>query len=514
MPQVQLISPITHQEVRKTRVAAYCRVSTNSADQQNSYSRQIGTYTKLIGSRKDWELAEIFADEGISGLSAEKRPEFLRMIRSCEQHQIDLILTKSVSRFARNVKEALEYVRKLKRLGIGVQFEKEGINTLSLGDEMLLNVFSALAQEESKSISQNVKCSIQKLMESGTYISSNTAFGYRLVNDKMEIIESEAEIVRTIFRDYLNGKSTREIASELNDKAIRTKTGKGSWSASVVAYILSNERYAGDALHQKYYNTGTVPFYQVKNRGEADQYYVKDHHPAIISRTDYDAVQKLLLANRQKYSADFEPNLQYPLSHRIRCSECGAFYIRRIIDGCIKWVCGKHKEDSTVCPSNYYSEERLYDGFIAMVNNLRFGEPDILGTVIAKLELTDNLYKRNNTQAATISQEIADLNSKKLMLEQLRAKGYLAPEVYESQLREISQQISTQKQKRQDTLDSRIQTMLEDVRRLKDLLWEIEEPSESFNEMLFGEIVKDITLNNRDEMTFTLLGGLKFTERI
>ena len=247
---------------------------------------------------------------------------------------------------------------------------------------------------------------------------------------------------------------------------------------------------------------------------EKDQYYVSESHPGIISKKDFESVQQLLLERQKKYCFNHISNPIYPLTRRIHCAECGSFYSRKIAFGCVKWVCGKHKEDSTACPSNYYSEERLYDGFIAMVNNLRFGEPDILGTVIAKLDLADNLYKRNNTQAATISQEIADLNSKKLMLEQLRAKGYLAPEVYESQLREISQQISTQKQKRQDTLDSKIQTMLDDVRRLKDLLWEMEEPLESFNEMLFGEIVKDITLNNRDEMTFTLLGGLKFTERI
>lgn len=150
MPQVKLISPITRQEIRKIRVAAYCRVSSNSADQQNSYANQIRVYTSLIQRKKEWELVEIFADEGLSGMNAQNRTEFQRMIKMCEQHQIDLIVTKSVSRFARNAKESLEYVRKLKLLGVGVQFEKEGIYTLALGDEMLLNTFSAIAQEESR----------------------------------------------------------------------------------------------------------------------------------------------------------------------------------------------------------------------------------------------------------------------------------------------------------------------------------------------------------------------------
>lgn len=169
MAQAKLISPVSRQAYERTKVAAYCRVSSNSADQLNSYAAQIRAYTKLIKSNDSWELVEIFADEGLSGMKAENRVEFQRMIEMCEHKQIDLIITKSVSRFARNVKEALEYVRKLKLLGIGVQFEKEGIYTLALGDEMLLNTFSAIAQEESKAISQNQRLSIVKRMERGEY---------------------------------------------------------------------------------------------------------------------------------------------------------------------------------------------------------------------------------------------------------------------------------------------------------------------------------------------------------
>ena len=187
MPQVKLISPITRQEIRKIRVAAYCRVSSNSADQQNSYANQIRVYTSLIQRKKEWELVEIFADEGLSGMNAQNRTEFQRMIKMCEQHQIDLIVTKSVSRFARNAKESLEYVRKLKLLGVGVQFEKEGIYTLALGDEMLLNTFSAIAQEESKAISQNQRLSIVKRMQSGEYVDSNAPYGFRLVDKALVV---------------------------------------------------------------------------------------------------------------------------------------------------------------------------------------------------------------------------------------------------------------------------------------------------------------------------------------
>ena len=260
MATPKLISPISKQGIQKLRVAAYCRVSSSSADQLNSYARQIEIYTKLINSKKEWQLVDIFADEGISGMKADNRPEFQRLIRLCELHQIDLIITKSVSRFARNVKEALAYVRKLKLLGVGVQFEKEGINTLSLGDEMLLNTFTAIAQEESKSISQNQRLSIVKRMELGEYVDSNAPYGFRLVNKELEVYEPEAEIVRWIFHSYLCGMSTAEIAKELTARGVPTKNGKERWKSTKISYMLSNERYIGDCHYQKTYRDTTVLF--------------------------------------------------------------------------------------------------------------------------------------------------------------------------------------------------------------------------------------------------------------
>lgn len=234
MATVTVISPVTGKPVEHKRVAAYCRVSTNSADQQNSYNTQVRYYTRYIKSRTEWTLVDIFADEGLSGTSSEKRENFQRMITMCELKQIDLVVTKSVSRFARNVKETLEYVRKLKLLGIGVVFEKEGINTLSMGDEMLLNTFAAIAQEESVSISQNVRFSIKKKMESGEYINGCVPFGYRLENKVMIPFEPEAEIVRSLFQGYLNGASLTELCRYLENsrfpREIRAQNGMSEWS--------------------------------------------------------------------------------------------------------------------------------------------------------------------------------------------------------------------------------------------------------------------------------------------
>ena len=198
MGKAKLISPVSGKMIPKKKVAAYCRVSSNSADQLNSYANQIKVYTRLIRDNPAWDMVEIFADEGLSGMKADNRAEFQRMIQMCETKQIDLIVTKSISRFARNVKEALAYVRKLKLMGIGVQFEKEGINTLALGDEMLLSTFTAIAQEESKAISQHQRLSIVKRMDAGEYVDSNAPYGFRLVNKALAVYRATIRTAKMV----------------------------------------------------------------------------------------------------------------------------------------------------------------------------------------------------------------------------------------------------------------------------------------------------------------------------
>ena len=513
MPVAKLIAPTTKQEIPKLRVAAYCRVSSNSADQRNSFATQERVYTKYIAEKQEWELVDIFADEGLSGMKADNRPEFQRMIRMCELHQIDLILTKSVSRFARNVKEALSYTRKLKLLGVGVQFEEDGVNTLAMADEMLLNTFAAIAQEESKSISQNQRLSIVKRMEMGEYIASNAPYGYRLINKALSIYEPEAEIVRWIFTAYLNGMSPVEIAHELSAKSVLTKGKKEQWKANRIAYILSNEKYDGDTLFQKYYGEETVPFKKHRNYGEMDQFFAYNTHDAILPQGMFQAAQTLLQSRGRKFGRKMSQS-EYPLTSRIRCSECGAFYHRKVRNGTVKWVCSRHAADTTACNSGYYSEERIYDGIITMINKLRFCEEDILGQTIQKLEFAAAAYKRNNRAASQLSQSIAELNAKLLALERLRTKGYLAADIYHTQAREIRQQLDKLKTERYSSFESKILTMLEDVRKLKSLIDELEQPLEVFDEKLFHEIVTDICINHHDEMTVTLLGGLRFTEQI
>ncbi|MBQ9045550.1 MAG: recombinase family protein [Oscillospiraceae bacterium] len=513
MPNAKLIAPVTRQGVQTLRVAAYCRVSTNSADQRNSYARQIKTYTEMIRRNPKWELVEIFADEGITGMSAEKRPEFLRMIQMCEHHQIDLIITKSVARFARNVKEALECTRRLKLLGIGVQFEEEGINTLSLGDEMLLNLFTAIAQEESKSISQHLRNSIVKRMERGEYVDSNAPYGYRLVQKKLCVYEPEAKVIREIFRLYLNGRSVREISRALTEQGVPTKSGNQEWNPRVIAYILSNEKYIGDSLFQKTYNDTMIPFPKRINHGEVDMYYATDTHEAIIDKETFDRAKKLLEQRREQFKKT-SVRTTYPLTSRIRCSECGSFYRRKVQSGVVKWVCSRHEEDASACRSYYYAEDRIYDGVITIINHLRFGEADIVQQVISMLDTAQDAYKRKNQNAYQMSQEIAEFNAKQVMLEQLRSKGYLAPEVFQAQSRELQSQIRALRAERKGELDSHLQDMRTAVSKLKELLNELDAPLEVFDEKLFSEVVTEMSINKDDMLAVTLLGGLRFTELI
>ena len=322
----------------RQRVAAYCRVSTDSEEQINSYTAQKAYYTQKIEESQDWELAGIFADEGITGTSMKKRKEFNRMITACKRGGIDLILTKSLSRFARNTVDCLETVRILKSKGIGVIFEKENINTLTESSEFLITLFSGFAQAESESLSSNIQLGIRMAMKEGKVnFHYRSMLGYRRGADgKPEIVPEEAEVVRRIYRRYLEGCSEGQIQKELTLDGIATAKGVKAWSHQVVHSILTNEKYAGNALLQKTFTTDCISKTVKKNTGELPQYYIKDNHPAIIPRDIYQRVQEEMArrtskrkvmqksgkTEQGKYSA------KYALSERLVCGECGSPYKR------------------------------------------------------------------------------------------------------------------------------------------------------------------------------------------
>jgi hypothetical protein len=327
--------------------------------------------------------------------------------------------------------------------------------------------------------------------------------------------EDEAIIVRLLFKHYLEGYSTSALAKWLEDEGALTKNGNTKWNIRIVSRMLSNEKYVGDTLYQKKYKEVTVPFKQKINYGQEEQYYCKGTHQGIVDRDTYDKVQALLQKRKATFAKRTHENYQlYPMSSKIRCAECGNVFRRRVSNGCISWGCTTHIADRHRCDSHYYREERIHDSFIGIVNQLRFGSFDILDETEKLLQMAIVSKRRNNAEAMQASQTVAELNAKLLMLEQLNAKGYLAAEVYKAQANDITSEINRVRGQRQELLESKYEDMLEEIKKLHRLLYEQEEPLEEFDEDLFGAIVKNITINNRDEITFTLIGDLSFTDRL
>ena len=281
------------QEREALRVAAYCRVSTNNEDQLLSFDNQVQYYTEYIANKPDYTLAGIYADEGISGVSTNKREQFKKMIKDCEDGKIDMVITKSISRFARNTQDCLQYSRKLKNLGIGIFFEKENINTLDAAGELLFTIMSSLAQEESRSISENCRWGIRTKFKQGVmHLNANHFLGYdKDEKGNLVINEAQAAIVRRVFDEFMNGLNPEVIAAELNGEGVPGCMGEPKWAVSTIMHILENEKYKGDALLQKYYTSDFLSKRSVRNMGQVEQVYVKDSHPPIVDRELWEAVQ-------------------------------------------------------------------------------------------------------------------------------------------------------------------------------------------------------------------------------
>lgn len=361
--------------VRK-KVAAYARVSRDTERLMHSVSAQISYYSTLIQKNSEWEYAGVYADCGISGTDTSKRSEFLRMLADCEAGKIDIILTKSISRFARNTVDLLETVRHLKNLGIEVRFEKEHINSLSEDGELMLSLLASFAQEESRSISENCKWGIRKRFQSGEIGAANKhILGYRYDEEqrKYVIIPEEAEAVRWMFQMYIDGVSLRVIAESMNNAGIRTTLGNDFQEASV-RQLIFNEVYAGDILRQKCYMADPITKMKVKNCGELPQYYMADCHEAIIDRETYEKVK----AEMERRAGLINPT--YPFTGKIKCGVCGQNFTRRkgITKGkeYVSWFCRAKKEVGMSCTSENFNEDELKRICAEVMETETFDEAD------------------------------------------------------------------------------------------------------------------------------------------
>ncbi len=418
-PNVTVIQPkITEDKNCKIRVAAYCRVSSDSADQLNSYMAQMRYYESFLSDSDTEILVNVYADEGITGTRMDKRDDFQRMLKDCRRGKIDRIISKSVSRFARNTKECLTVIRELKSLGITVMFEKENIDTANISDEMMITIMGGLAQEESTSISNNMRWSVQKRMQNGTYKISRPPFGFDICKGELIVNEMQAVIVKSIFQMYINGYGVQKIAEVLNHENIAGSNQKAVWTAFTILKILKNERYIGDAVFQKYYITETLPRMEKTNHGEKQKYYVSGTNPPIIERETFKIVQELLRERRVPYS-----DTSHFLSGKLYCAECGATfkYKKRICSAC--WVCRKHDNSASKCFVKPVSQEHFYSAFMNLYNKLKNQYDVIFIPLLSQLQELKTKKFSSNQQYMKISKNIAQLKEQIHVLTRLKTKN-------------------------------------------------------------------------------------------
>ncbi|MBR2255766.1 MAG: recombinase family protein [Blautia sp.] len=504
-------APINTQAKRK--VAAYARVSTDQEEQLTSYEAQVDYYTNYIQSREDWEFVSVFTDEGISGTSTRKREGFQRMVTEALDGNIDLIVTKSVSRFARNTVDSLSTIRQLKEHGTEVYFEKENIWTFDSKGELLITIMSSLAQEESRSISENVTWGHRKRMADGKVSVAYSRFiGYDKGEDGNLVVNpEEAKTIKLIFGEFITGLSYHAIAEKLTELGIKTPGGKDKWSQSTVKSILQNEKYAGNALLQKTYTADFLTKKQVTNHGEVPQYFVEDNHESIIDPALFDRVQDMIKerSNKKGYSG------VTIFSSRIRCGCCGAWYGSKVWHSTDKyrrviWQCNSKFKDKTRCRTPHLTEDEIKAAFLQVVNSLITDRKEVLTelrTVRDMLTGTEDLEKEQKKLAEQMNvdadavQEIISENARVAQDQEEYTIRYDALvsrfETTKAEYEKVTSDIAAKGIRRRE-----LERFIQSVEKLPEMVTE-------FDEALWGSLVDHLTINAKDDIVFTLTSGME-----
>ena len=515
---------------RQLRVAAYCRVSTEEEEQQSSYEAQCHYYTDKIMTNPDWTMAGIFADEGITGTSARKRPEFLRMIRLCRQKKIDLVMTKSISRFARNTVDCLDYVRALRTLGIAVIFEKENINTLESDSEMLITLLGAFAQAESESISANVRWGKRQAMREGKVsIQYKKLYAFRRgENGEPEVIPEQAEVVRQIFRQYLSGASLRMIGESLESSQIPNVTGGAAWSISAIRNILTNEKYCGDVLLQKTYVRDCISKQVVRNTGQLPMYLVRNNHQGIVERKTFDAVQTEM-ARRNAGKSPSKKNAstgmtsyasKYALSERLVCGECGTLYRRctwkkngksRVVWRCVSRLDygRKYCHDSPTL-----DEEPLQQAILDAINRSMSRKGDLIGQITGAMELELSPIPGVTMSLADLDRRLAELETQFQDLLAEAAEG--SYQDYMAQFKSIADEMAALKEKRTE-LEAQRRNCGRIIRRVQEAAEAMESASSEliqWDESIIRQLVDTVKVLSPNRIRVYLRSGLEIEQEI
>lgn len=507
-PRVITIEATEKPKDIKLRVAAYARVSSASDDQLNSFVSQNKYYTTLISSKENWAMVDIYADEGITGTSVEKRDDFKRLLADCRRRKIDRVLVKSISRFARNTKECLEAIRELKSLGVSIYFEKENIDTATMSGEMMTALFASFAQAESQSISGNMRWSVKKRMESGSYLPSSMPYGYQICNRQIQINDEQAKIVRYIFSQYLTGKNMVEIADELNALNIPKRTNDPSikWHKSSIRYMLANERYTGDSLWQKTYMTDSFPPALVKNHGERAMYFVEGTHPAIIEKRTFQAVQELM---KLRCVSTTPVNDLVCFRKKVVCGCCGRILRKKRSQKQIFWAC----QSSELCTIRIPHSE-IEEAFCRLHFKIKKHSNIILGQMLTSLQRIRNKRMLWSLDVIEINKRISELTSQNQLLTMLKQQGLVDSDIFITQANALTEQLRAAKLEKERLLDTEHDEAIASTKELIEILEDGPDYLPAFDEELFGELIDIIIVESHDQLRFRLKNGLELTETI
>ena len=515
---------------RILKVAAYCRVSTDDEDQLNSYHTQKAYYTEHIKRNPRWRFAGIYADEGITGTQVKKRDEFLRMIDDCEDGKIDLILTKSVSRYARNIVDCISYIRKLKALGIGIYFEEQNINSLTEDSEVYIGIYGVLAQSESENISANVKWGINKRMQNGTYNCRFNLLGYRRDKETKEIyiVPEEAEVVRMIFQMYLQGKSLGQIKAYLESNEIKTINGKSVWDKSTVKGILINEKYIGDVIFLKTYREDCISKKSKINRGEVDRYLIMDNHPAIIDRETFNLVRKEMVRRSSKRRSSDRAITElgkysgkYALSELLACDICGGPFRRKTWSRKgikkIYWRCLRHTENGDDgCPQEKGVEESILHNAICRGLTNCIPETGEVKKMVALMLTCATSKDKMLLERQEVQKEIKELMKKADTAETLCFKTQGNKEPYMEQIKKCYACIA-QLREREAELKKKLERNGSFQAELEQISGWIEEDEISFEEYdddIVRYLVERIYITGDQKLIINMKGGDTVVEEI
>ncbi len=499
---------------KKRRVAGYARVSTDMEDQQTSYAAQCDYYTQYIQSRDDWEFVGLYSDEGITACNTFKREGFNRMIEDAMAGRIDLIITKSVSRFARNTVDSLSTIRKLKDSGCECYFEKENIWTFDSKGELLITIMSSLAQEESRSISENCTWGWRKRCADGKV---TVPFGRFLGYDRGEdgnlvINEEQAKTVRKIYGYFLQGRSPYQIAKLLTEKGIPTPGGKKVWGKAVVTSILTNEKYKGDALLQKVYTTDFLTKKKKKNEGEVPQYYVEGNHEAIISPAVFEQVQILMQAREPGKNRNSCVNI---FSSKIKCGDCGGWYGSKVWHSNDKyrkviWQCNHKFDGGEKCTTPHLDEETIKRLFVKALNILAKER----GIIIAGFEEIRNTAFSTEVLESEVEVLIGEVNTVAELIQKCideNARVAQNQTEYEKRYDALVRRFDTARAKLDEaqTTITKTQAQLQMMENFMKTLRSLPEQVEIFDEGTWYALCDHITVYGKDDIRVTFRNGME-----